>query len=190
MSKTSSARTPTLFPEKWHLFEIQEEFQDAATYMFEGTRPKYYVKTPQEILTAEGYNLTAELDKYQEAVILAKIKKITERAADFPLTVQKLYDRTLLHVFHDSMIQVQSFVEDYPKVAKSRDPRELWLLLHKSHIIRNSAVTDEEKRAAMKRLGSETSRRRRPSCSPQAIQRDLERTTQASPRYRLHQSWH
>ena len=90
MSKTSSARTPTLFPEKWHLSErefkpiIQEEFQDAATYMFDGKLPKYYLKTPQDFLTSEGHDLTAELDKYQEATILAKIKKITKRAADLP----------------------------------------------------------------------------------------------------------
>jgi protein gp37 len=51
------------------------------------------------------------------------------------------------------MVQVQSFVEDYyPKVTKSRNPNKLWQLLHQSHIMMNSAVTDEEKRAAVKRL--------------------------------------
>jgi hypothetical protein len=50
------------------------------------------------------------------------------------------------------MVQVQSFVEDYPKVTKSRNPNLLWQLLHKSHIAKNSALTDEEKRAAAKRL--------------------------------------
>ena len=158
MSKTSSARTPTLFPDQWHLFErafkpiIKEEFQDAATYMFDGTAPDYVLKTPQEILTDAGYDLTRELDKFEEAIILAKIKKLTERATEFPLSVQKLFDRTLLHVSQDSMVQVQSFVEDYPKVTKSRNPNLLWQLLHKSHITKNSAVTDEEKRAAAKRL--------------------------------------
>jgi hypothetical protein len=42
MSKTSLVRTPTLFPDQWHLFErafkpiIKEAFQDATTYMFDG----------------------------------------------------------------------------------------------------------------------------------------------------------
>jgi hypothetical protein len=120
--------------------------------MFDGTAPDYVLKTPQEILTDAGYDLTRELDKLEEAIILAKIKKLIERATEFILAVQKLFDRTLLHVSQDSMVQVQSFVEDYPKVTKSRNPNLLWQLLHKSHIPKNSAVTDEEKRAAAKRL--------------------------------------
>jgi hypothetical protein len=110
------------------------------------------LKTPQAILTAEGYDLTKEVDKFEEVIILAKIKKLTEHAAEFPITVQKLYDRTLLHVLQDSMVQLQSFVEDYPKVTKTRNPNKLWQLLNQSHIIKNSAVTDEEKRAAVKRF--------------------------------------
>jgi hypothetical protein len=50
------------------------------------------------------------------------------------------------------MVQLQTFVEDYPKVTKTRNPNKLWQLLNQSHIIKNSAVTDEEKRAAVKRF--------------------------------------
>jgi hypothetical protein len=49
--------------------------------MFDGTAPDYVLKTPQEILTDAGYDLTRELDKFEEAIILAKIKKLTERVS-------------------------------------------------------------------------------------------------------------
>jgi hypothetical protein len=41
------------------------------------------LKTPHAILTAENYDLTKEIKKFKEVIILARIKKLTERAAEF-----------------------------------------------------------------------------------------------------------
>jgi hypothetical protein len=131
---------------------IKEEFQDVATYAFEGTKPAYVEKTPQEVVTSEGFDLSGPLDQFATAIVLEKIKMLTRRAEDFVLQKSRLYDRIMLHLSHDSVVQLQSYVELYKTIKESYNPRALWLLLQKSHTTKNSAVTEVEQRAAVKRL--------------------------------------